>query len=74
LDEEDVDMEEVNEWKIKSEHYKKLEKDALLKLDTEELDRGVRTDEESLFAESESKIKKERKIEDIFDDPGFLEF
>ncbi|KKM54065.1 hypothetical protein LCGC14_1553810, partial [marine sediment metagenome] len=36
--------------------------------------RGLRTDEESLFAESETKIKKERKINEIFDDPGFLEF
>ena len=74
LEEDDVNMEEVNNWKIKAEHYKRLEKDALLKLDSEELERGVRTDEESLFAESESKIKKERKIDDIFDDPGFLEF
>ena len=59
---------------MKSEDFKRLEKDAILKLDTEELDRGVRTDEESLFTESETKIKKERKINDIFDDPGFLEF
>jgi transcription elongation factor Elf1 len=74
LEEEDVNLEEVNDWKIKAQHYKRLEKDALLKLDSEELERGVRTDEESLFAESDSKIKKERKIDDIFDDPGFLEF
>ena len=74
MDEEDVNLEEVNDWKIRSEHYKNLEKDALLKLETDELERGVRTDEESLFAESDTKIKKERKIEDIFDDPGFLEF
>ncbi|MFW9780923.1 MAG: hypothetical protein ACFFFB_01415 [Candidatus Heimdallarchaeota archaeon] len=74
LEEDNVNMEEVNDWKMKAEHYKRLEKDALLKLDSEELDRGVKTDEESLFAESETKIKKERKIEDIFDDPGFLEF
>lgn len=74
LEEENVNLEEVNDWKLKAEKYKKLEKDTLLKLDTEELERGVRTDEESLFAESDTKIKKERKIEDIFDDPGFLEF
>ncbi|MCK4369625.1 MAG: hypothetical protein KAV01_08170 [Candidatus Lokiarchaeota archaeon] len=74
LEEEDVNLDEVNDWKIKSEEYKRLEKDTILKLDTEELERGVRTDEESLFTESETKIKKERKIEDIFDDPGFLEF
>ena len=67
-------MEEVNDWKLKAEQYKRLEKDALLKLETDELERGVRTDEESLFAESDTKIKKERKIDDIFDDPGFLEF
>ena len=74
LDEETVDVDEVNSWKMKAEEYKQLEKNTILKLDTEELEHGVRTDEESLFAESESKIKKERKIEDIFDDPGFLEF
>jgi transcription elongation factor Elf1 len=74
LEEDNVNLEEVDNWKIRAEKYKQLEKDALLKLDTEELERGVRTDEESLFAESDTKIKKERKIEDIFDDPGFLEF
>ncbi|MFX0006561.1 MAG: transcription elongation factor 1 family protein [Promethearchaeota archaeon] len=74
LEEDDVNLEEIDNWKIRAEKYKQLEKDALLKLDTEELERGVRTDEESLFAESDTKIKKERKIEDIFDDPGFLEF
>ena len=74
LEEEDVNLDEVNDWKMKCEEYKRLEKNTILKLDTEELERGVRTDEESLFTESETKIKKERKIEDIFDDPGFLEF
>ncbi|MHA2007133.1 MAG: transcription elongation factor 1 family protein [Promethearchaeota archaeon] len=74
LGEDDIDIEEVNDWKLKAEEYKKREKNTLIKLDTEELERGVRTDEESLFAESDSKIKKERKIDDIFDDPGFLEF
>jgi len=74
LDEDDVDLDEVNSWKMKAEEFKRFEKDALIKLDTEELERGVRTEEESLFAESDTKIKKERKIEDIFDDPGFLEF
>ncbi|HEA70495.1 hypothetical protein LCGC14_1297000 [marine sediment metagenome] len=74
LEEENIDLEEINDWKIKSERYKNLEKDALLKLESEELERGLKTDEESLFAESETKIKKERKINDIFDDPGFLEF
>ncbi|MHA2183708.1 MAG: hypothetical protein ACXAAI_01815, partial [Promethearchaeota archaeon] len=74
LEEENINMEEVNDWKLKAEQYKRLEKDALLKLETDELERGVRTDEESLFAESDTKIKKERKIDDIFDDPGFLEF
>lgn len=74
LEEDEVDLDDVNNWKMKFEDFKRLEKDALLKLDSEELDRGVRTDEESLFAESETKIKKERKINEIFDDPGFLEF
>ena len=49
-------------------------KDFIEILETDELERGLKTDEESLFAERDSKIKKERKIEDIFDDPGFLEF
>jgi predicted HTH transcriptional regulator len=74
LEEEDVNLDEVNDWKLRSERYKTLEKDAILKLETDELERGLKTDEESLFAESDTKIKKERKIEDIFDDPGFLEF
>ncbi len=74
LDEDNVNLEEVDIWKARAEKYKQLEKNTLLKMDTEELERGVRTDEESLFAESDTKIKKERKIEDIFDDPGFLEF
>ncbi len=67
-------MDEVNNWKMKAEEYKLLEKNTILRLDSEELERGVRTDEESLFAERDSKIEKEKKIEDIFDDPGFLEF
>jgi len=74
LDEETIDMDEVNSWKMKAEEYKRLEKNTILKLNTEELERGVRTDEESLFTERDSKIKEGRKIEDIFDDPGFLEF
>jgi transcription elongation factor Elf1 len=74
LEEEDVNLEEVNNWKMKAEQYKKYEKDTYLTLDTEELEHGVRTDDESLFTESETKIKKERKINDVFDDPGFLEF
>lgn len=74
LDEEPIDIDAVNSWKMKAEEYKRLEKGALLKLDSEELERGVRTDEESLFTESETRIKKGRKIEDTFDDPGFLEF
>ena len=53
LEEDNVDLEEVDNWKARAEKYKQLEKDALLKLDTEELERGVRTDEESLFAESD---------------------
>lgn len=74
-DEDDIDMEEVNNWKLKSEQYKRLVKDAVLKLDTMELERDIKTDDESLFtAHDESDIKKERKIEDVFSDPGFLEW
>ena len=72
---DNVDMKEVERWNLRSEKYKRLEKDALLQLDSLELEKGIKTDEESLFSKVEgSDIKKEKKIEDIFDDPGFLEF
>ena len=74
-DENNVDLDEVDKWKIRAEEYNRLEKNALLQLDSLELEKGIKTDEESLFAEhDETDIKKEKKIEDIFDDPGFLEF
>jgi transcription elongation factor Elf1 len=74
-DEEKVDIDEVNRWKIKAEEYKRLEKNAVVQLDSLELEKGIKTDDESLFTEhDESDMKKEKKIEDIFDDPGFLEF
>ncbi len=74
-DEDGVNLDVVNKWKIKSEEYKRLEKDALLQLDSLELEKGIKTDDESLFTEhDESDMKKAKKIEDIFDDPGFLEF
>ena len=74
-DEDTVDMDEVTEWKMKAEEYKRKEKSALLELESGELERGIKTDDESLFTEhDESVIKKEKKIDDIFDDPGFLEF
>ncbi len=75
-DEENVDIDEANKWKIRAEEYKKKEKDALLQLETSELEKGgIKTDDESLFTEhDESDIKKEKKIEDVFDDPGFLEW
>jgi len=73
-DEDNVNLDEVNKWKIRAEEYKRLEKDALLQLDSLELEKGIKTDEDSLFDETEGKVKREKKIEDIFDDPGFLEF
>ncbi|MHA1149299.1 MAG: hypothetical protein ACTSR8_13775 [Promethearchaeota archaeon] len=74
-DEENIDMEEVKNWQMKAEQYKRLEKDAVLKLDELELSRDIKTDDESLFdEEDDSGMKKEKKIEDVFDDPGFLEF
>ena len=74
-DEDNINLDVVNKWRIKAEEYKKLEKDALLQLDSLELEKGIKTDDESLFTEhDESDMKKEKKIEDIFDDPGFLEF
>ncbi len=75
LDEGDYDMDEIQEWKEKSSKYKSLEKDALLELETSELESGIKTDEDSLFSEhEETGIKKKKDIEDLFDDPGFLEF
>jgi transcription elongation factor Elf1 len=75
LDEEEGDkLEMATQWRTKSEEYKQLEKGALLQLDTLELEKGIKTDEDSLFDETEGKVKREKKIEDIFDDPGFLEF
>ncbi len=75
-DEDNIDMDIVNKWRLKAEEYKRKEKDALLKLETEELERGIKTDGDSLFAEHEESggIKKEKKIEDVFSDPGFLEW
>jgi hypothetical protein len=75
LEEDDIDMDEVQEWKRKSKEYKSKEKDALLELDTQELEEGIKTDDESLFSEhDETKIRKKKDIDDIFEDPGFLEF
>ncbi len=74
-DEDNVNLDVVNKWKIRAEEYKRLGKDALLQLDSLELEKGIKTDDESLFTEhEESDMKREKKIEDIFDDPGFLEF
>ena len=74
LEEDEADIDEANKWKLKSEQYKRLEKDALIQLDTLELEKGIKTDEDSLFDETDGKVKREKKIDDIFDDPGFLEF
>ncbi len=74
-DEDNINLDVVNKWKIKAEEYKRLGKDALLQLNSLELEKGIKTDDESLFTEhDESDMKKAKKIEDIFDDPGFLEF
>ena len=73
-DEDGVDMDEVSRWKLKSEEYKRLERATVATLDSEELEHGVKTDEESLFDEHEEGIKKEKKAEEIWEDPGFLEF
>ncbi|MHA1195370.1 MAG: hypothetical protein ACTSRH_04585 [Promethearchaeota archaeon] len=74
LEKENADIEEANKWRLKAEEYRKLEKEALKELDLHELEKGIKTDDESLFSETAGHVKKEKKIEDIFDDPGFLEF
>ncbi|TKJ22450.1 MAG: hypothetical protein CEE43_06045 [Promethearchaeota archaeon Loki_b32] len=69
-DKDDVDKEEKDNWKIKLEKYKRLEKEA-----ENNLERENKINEESLFTESEKNDKKEeKKIVDIFSDPGFLDF
>jgi len=73
-DEDNVNMDDVSKWRLKSEEYKRLEKVAVATLESEELEHGVKTDEESLFDEHEEGIKKEKKAEEIWEDPGFLEF
>ena len=75
-DEDNMNMDDVNDWNMRAAHYKNLEKETISRLDAEELDRGIKTDDETLFAEHEETggIKKEKKIEDVFSDPGFLEF
>ena len=75
-EESNIDMEKVNEWKLKSEEYKRLEKNALTSLGTGETKRDIKTEDESLFAEHEEGggMRREKKIKDIFDDPGFIEF
>ena len=75
-DEDNIDLDAVNEWKLKAEKYSRLEKDVLMNLDTEDLERGVRSDEESLYDEHQESggMRRKKNIEDIFTDPGFLEF
>ncbi len=58
---------EISNWNLKSEMYKKLEKEASLKRDS------LRASDKS-FKDDKGNIKKGKNIEDIFDDPGFLEF
>jgi len=57
---------EISKWNLKSEKYKRLEKETRLKRDSKANDESSK--------ESKFTMKKEKKIEDVFDDPGFLEF
>ena len=57
---------EISKWNLKFEKYKRLEKETRLKRDSKA---NIESSKESKFT-----MKKEKKIEDIFDDPGFLEF
>jgi len=69
-DKENVDKEEKDNWKIKLEKYKRLEKEVEYNLEREN-----KVNEESLFTESDKKDRKEeKKIYDIFSDPEFLDF
>lgn len=75
LEGDDADLEEAEEWKLKAKKYDRKRKDAELELDTTELEQGIQTDEESLFSEhDDTSMKKEKKIDDVFEDPGFLEW
>ncbi len=53
-------------WNLKSEEYMRLEKETRLKRDS-------KVDKESP-KKIKLALKKEKKIEDVFDDPGYLEF
>ena len=57
---------EISKWNLKSEKYKRLEKETRLKRDSKANDESSK--------ESKSTLKKDKKIEEIFDDPSFLEF
>ncbi len=68
-DKDYVDMDDKDKWKLKLEKYKKLEKEA-----EDELERENKIFEKSLFTESDKDDIKEEEDNDIFSDPGFLDF
>jgi len=57
---------DISMWNLKSEDYKRLEKETRLKRDS-------KADDES-SKKTKHTLKKEKKIDDAFDDPGYLEF
>lgn len=83
-DNDPAHIDNAEEWKQKTEHWRRLEKDTLQKLDLKELEDGILEDgsivedfqDEDYMEEVEGmpKQKKKKETEDIFSDPGFLEF
>jgi len=66
-DRSNIDMEESNNWKLNLEKYKNLEKKA-----EDNLERENKIHEKAQLKRND--IKKETKKDDIFSDPGFLDF
>ncbi len=58
---------EISNWNLNSEKFKRLEKETRLKRDSSKVDNES-------FKDNKPTIKKGKKIGEAFDDPGFLEF
>ncbi|MCK4281687.1 MAG: hypothetical protein KAX10_06205, partial [Candidatus Lokiarchaeota archaeon] len=62
-------LEESNKWRDEAANYKLLERELREKIKQE--DAGVDLEEE---IEVEEKLAKDKTLEEVFDDPGFLEW
>ena len=62
-------LEESNKWRDEAANYKLLERELREKIKQEDI--GVDLEEE---IEVEEKLAKDKTLEEVFDDPGFLEW